>query len=442
MRVIALLAVSCACLAATADGHVPPGARGGGAVASAITREQTVAARTKFFGADNVDQRTGAVPRDKVLLSWFGVTNFAMAIRGHVVLLDAWVPRGAHSNYVPTTPDELAQLDPEFIVIGHAHFDHAADAVPIAEATGATLVGTEEHCADFAARAVALPPRCIAAIGAGAPAGTVKQVDLMPGVRITAVKHLHSATSSNDGYHVPVLPAPSLTTLEHPPTSADVEHLLGHLPDAEGGTVLYRFEVGKFSMVWNDSAGPLTDTNPGVLDVLRTLGPVDVQVGAIQGFNQFSNGLRDPIDYIEAIRPKLFVPGHHDDWVAGITTKGENYKDPFYKELATLPAAERPAVNFITDPGDYLRAAALSFDAPLKPLRLKRTCAKRLRVRLRGDAADVSAVRFRGARRTRRDGAAPFTARLPRRAGRVRARIRFSDGTTQRLARRGCTHVG
>ena len=43
--------------------------------------------------------------------------------------------------------DELAALSPEAIFIGHAHFDHAADATPIALASGATLVGTAEQCA-------------------------------------------------------------------------------------------------------------------------------------------------------------------------------------------------------------------------------------------------------------------------------------------------------
>jgi L-ascorbate metabolism protein UlaG (beta-lactamase superfamily) len=437
MRVLLVAGLLLACLAARADAHAPPGARGGGAVAAAITHEQTVAARTRFFGAANVNQTTGALPRDRVILSWFGVTNFAMAIRGHVVLLDAWVPRGAHSDYVPTTPDELAQLMPEYILIGHAHFDHAADAVPIALATGATLVGTAEHCADFATRAPALPARCVEVAPAGAPAGHVQTADLLPGVGITVVKHLHSAVTTNDGFHVPTTPLPSLTTLEHPPTPEDLEHLLGHLPDAEGGTLLYRFQVGDFTMVWNDSAGPLIDTAPDVLEVLHDLRPVDVQVGAIQGFNQFSNGLRDPIDYIEQIGAKTFVPAHHDDWAAGITTKGENYREPFFAELASL--AEPPAVRFITDPGDYLQPDRLTFTAHLTPIRLTRRCAaKRLRARLRGDVADVRSARFRGARRTRRDRTAPYAATLPRAARRVRVRVTLRDGTRQRLAGRGC----
>lgn len=82
--------------------------------------------------------------------------------------------------------------------------------------------------------------------------------------------------------------------------------------------------MGDLSLVWNDSAGPLIENAPGAVDRLRVLRPVDVHIGAIQGFNQFTNGMRDVRTYIEAIDAPLFVPGHHDDWAAGITTNGEN----------------------------------------------------------------------------------------------------------------------
>ncbi|MGH2951999.1 MAG: MBL fold metallo-hydrolase, partial [Solirubrobacterales bacterium] len=379
--------------------------------------EQTIAARQRFFGSENVHPRTGGLREDRLILSWFGVTNFAMAIRGHVVLLDAWVPRGAHSGYVPTSPDELALLRPEAILIGHGHFDHAADAVPIALATDATLVGTAEHCEDFATRGPAVPS-CIEAVPLGAAAGTSAQPRVLGRVRVTAVKHLHSAVTApdgDDGYHVPVTPLPSTTVLEHPPTPEDLLDLLGDLPDAEGGSVLYRFRVGDFRLVWHDSSGPLTDDAPGALDVLRALSPVDVHVGAIQGFNQFTNGLRDPRKYIEALAPTTFVPAHHDDWAFGITTNGDAYREPFFAELERVAADQRPAVRFIVDPADYLRPEELTFGLPKRPMRLRARCTRsnRLRVRLRRDFGRVDRVRFRvagaGRAAARRDARPPST---------------------------------
>ena len=347
-----------------APAHVPASAQGGAPILYRPSKAETVEARQRFFGDRNVDPQTGRVRRGRVILSWFGVSNFAMAIDGKVVLLDAWIPRGAHSGYVPATTDELVALRPRFIFIGHSHFDHAADATPLALATGAPLVGTGEHCTELRSRSPVTPPRCIAAVPANAPAGTRAAPDLFRRIRVTVFKHLHSAVAAPDGFHVPVAPPPSTTPLEHPPTPEDLVNLLGHLPDAEGGTVLYRFRVGRFSMVWNDSAGPLVQRSPSTLSALARLGPVDLQLGSIQSFNQLTNGMRDARSYIEALRPRLFVPIHHDDWAYGITSKGELYRPYLEGELAKIPEAERPRVRFIADPADYVRPGRLTFRLP------------------------------------------------------------------------------
>ena len=263
-----------ACLAAPAAAHTPLGARGG-ELLTAGSKADEVASRLRFFGPDNVNPATGEVRRDRLILSWFGVTNFAMAIRGHVVLLDAWVPRGAHSDYVPVEPAELAALRPEAILIGHAHFDHAADAVPLAEASGARLVGTAEHCDELQER-TQRPLRCLAALDAGVFPGTRTEQRLFSGVKVTTVKNLHSALSlpdGGDGLHVPVTPPPSTTVLRRPPTSEDLVHILGHLPDSEGGSVLYRFRIRDFRFVWHDTAGPLADKRPQAYDTLAGARP-------------------------------------------------------------------------------------------------------------------------------------------------------------------------
>lgn len=340
---------------------MPASAEGGEPILLRANKQQTIEARQRFFGIRNVDPRTGAIRRDRVILSWTGVSNFAMAIRGKVVLLDAWVPRGAHSGYVPTSPAELAALRPKLIFVGHTHFDHAADAVPIALASRAKLVGTAEHCAELRDRAPMTPPRCLAAISAGAEPGTGRRVTVLRGVGVRAVKHLHSEVGAPGGHHMPVAPLPAATMAENPPTPEDMFETFGHLPDAEGGSVLYRFRTPRFSLAWNDTAGPLVEESPETLEVLRRLRPISVHVGAIQGFNQLTNGMRDPRSYIEAFRPRVFVTSHHDDWAAGITTRGERYRPYLEAELGKIPPAHRPRVRFLSDPADYVRPAALTF---------------------------------------------------------------------------------
>src|SRR3954453_20099140 len=88
------------------------------AAAGAASRE-TIAARTHFFGAENVDQATGAVRDDRVILSWFGISSLALAMKGHVVLLDAYInnansstPTSGSDRYVDTSYTKLADLAP------------------------------------------------------------------------------------------------------------------------------------------------------------------------------------------------------------------------------------------------------------------------------------------------------------------------------------------
>ena len=329
----------------------------------------TAGVRAKFFGIENVDPVTGEVRSNRVILSWFGVTNFAAALNGHVVLLDAWVPRGEYSGYVPTSPAELAMLEPSHIFIGHGHFDHAADAAEIAALSGATVVGTAEHCAQAIAQAAPTPITCDAVFEAGTARGTLSYLgQYLDGVQTRVLKHLHSAAEPPDTSdpHTPSAPPPDANAvIFHLPAPQDTEHLLTHLGDAEGDSLLWQFQIGDFSLTWHDSSGPLKENHPEILELLadRDQFPAtDVQVGAIMGFNQITNGMRDPRMYVEAIQPTLFVPQHHDNWAPGISTRGENYEPIVMEEFAKIDESTRPLVRWISDPQDYVRPEVLTFD--------------------------------------------------------------------------------
>jgi len=89
----------------------------------------TVAARQRFFGSDNVDGRSGQVTSDKVIFSWLTNATFAAAVNGHVVLLDSFVTRlEVVPGRTPFVIQDLVDLQPEAIFLGHGHFDHADNA--------------------------------------------------------------------------------------------------------------------------------------------------------------------------------------------------------------------------------------------------------------------------------------------------------------------------
>ena len=107
--------------------------------ASPQISEQARALRATLLGPEAADP-------DYVTLHWVGVASFIVTIGRHLLLFDAWEVIGIHRDYVPIGREELAALEPEAILIGHGHFDHAADAGYIASRNGAVVVGSQEIC--------------------------------------------------------------------------------------------------------------------------------------------------------------------------------------------------------------------------------------------------------------------------------------------------------
>ncbi|MGI8460636.1 MAG: MBL fold metallo-hydrolase [Solirubrobacterales bacterium] len=340
------------------------------AAASSLPPE-TVAAREHYFGAENVSPE-GALRRDQVLLSWFSVASFAAAFDGHVVLLDTYIHKSEDApGYVPTTTEELVDLKPEAIFLGHGHFDHADTAGEIAARTGATLIGTPEHCAQAREEAAGFgslsePVKCITAAASADAPGATRELDglgaLGEDVEVTALKHVHSAAEPPDGENhetslvAGATPDPGQVLL-HPPGPSVVSGL--NPGGDEGGTVLYQFRLGGFSLTWNDSAGPLRERAPAVFDALRALPETDVQVGATLGFNDPTNGMRDPVDYMTTLEPDVFVAQHHDfvaEYGASKALEGV-----FRRELAKRDG-NFGEVRWLYDPSDYLRSEVADFD--------------------------------------------------------------------------------
>jgi hypothetical protein len=329
-------------------------------------KSSTIAARRRFFGAANVDPRTGTVRDDRVILSWFGVAGYAAALNGHVVLLDAWVARGSHSRYVPITPEEIAALDPEYVFLGHGDFDHAADAAEIVTRSGATLVGSKEHCDSVRGQAPDAKIKCVLAAPEGAAPGFTKRLDILSGVDITAVTHIHSAfeapASENSRTPCPPIWSPE-ATINHPPNPEDVEHLLRHLGDTRGGNILYQFRVDEFSFAWHDTTGPLKESAPQALKALRALPPTDLQLGAVLAFGQVTNCLRSLRMYIDALRPRVFAPTHHDNFTFLLGATAEHLEPYVRAEIQSIPKKHRPKLLYYYDPKDYISPDLLTFDS-------------------------------------------------------------------------------
>jgi hypothetical protein len=342
------------------------------AAGAARAHARLVKARQKFFGAKNVDPRTGRVRSDRVIFSWLGVATYAVAINGHVILLDAWVPRGSHSGYVPTNKSEIAAADPEYIFIGHGDFDHAADAASIASAANAKIVGTPEHCSMIRNQPEAKGKiHCLRVAPPGAPPGYLRRLSgLIPRVDISAVVHIHSSVERpefSDGGRLPCPPIwNARNTLDHPPTPEDMEHLFRHLGDARGGNVLYQFKVGRFAFAWHDTTGKISEDARQVITVLEHLPRTDLHFGSVLAFGQATNCMRSLGAYIRALGPKIYTPNHHDNFTFLIGANARDLEPYVREEIGRIPRKKRPRIRYTYDRRDYIEPDLLTFNPAAK----------------------------------------------------------------------------
>lgn len=341
----------------------------------------TIAARQHFFGFENVNPRNGNIDKKKVIITWFSVQSYAVAVRGRVIFLDSYIYRVADQPppdqyaYVPTTVQELVDLKPEAIFIGHGHGDHADNAAYVAAKTGAKIFGAFEHCETMRADAVRIlgpgtTVDCASLTTLGSAPGTeVRRIDVLkPDVCISSFKHVHSGAQGGTNPDFPgvlvnpirdprvdvlypPLPPPALNTR----TSA----LLGGGPIS----MFYQFWVADsdFSFIWHDTNGPIVQVAPDVLQMLRELPKVDVELGSLVSSGETTNGVRDIGMYIQALKPKIFYGGHSDNFNIGAS---QSYHRALKKQLEVfgVPADLRPDIRGFHDPYDYLRPGLATFE--------------------------------------------------------------------------------
>ena len=187
--------------------------------------ETIITARQRFFGAENVDPRNGKVREDRVIFSWITNAGYAVSFRSRVVLLDTYINRfevppasGPDLRRTPFGAQDLIDVHPEAIFLGHGHGDHADNAAYIAKSLNIPIYSTPETCdvmqQDVARMAAdpntvnggsklvpnANPVNCIGVVPRGSVPGTaiVNIKQLNPVACIVAFKHIHSGTVPTD----------------------------------------------------------------------------------------------------------------------------------------------------------------------------------------------------------------------------------------------------
>jgi len=194
-----------------------------------------VAARQKFFGIENVDER-GRVDRDKVIFSWATNTTYVASVQGRIILLDSYINRPElpttpiDKRRTPLLPQDFVAARPEAIFVGHGHGDHADNAAYVAKWTNATIYASPETCDVMQLDVIRMwndpnvvnggvkiipdgnPVKCVGVVPRGSRPGEYDEVtnqsrarritQLDPDVCILAFKFIHSGTAPVDASFV------------------------------------------------------------------------------------------------------------------------------------------------------------------------------------------------------------------------------------------------
>jgi len=373
-----------------------------------------VAARQKVFGVENVDARSGNVRPDRVVFSWITNASFAASVRGRVVLLDTFVTRlEVAPGRTPFVIQDLVDLKPEALFLGHGHFDHADNAAYLSKKTGAVIYASPETCDNMQLDAARIfgagsTVPCVEVTSRGSIPGsevvTIHQLE--PVATIKAFKHLHSTnTAPQDPSFPPVVINRPVNGVCDPPCNLadprDASMFPAGVPLSTvlniatartgfGGPISLYFSFrlrgdNEFTFVWHNTSGALREgcalpnnvpgTTPAVpsqpgqdaqgcfgpevgqklANLMEALGPTDVEIGSVVSLGFGINGERDIVDYNSHVMPKVFIPNHVT--AVAVESSSLEWKVGYrqVQDAMGIPPEDRPQLRWLVDPNDYLR---------------------------------------------------------------------------------------
>jgi L-ascorbate metabolism protein UlaG (beta-lactamase superfamily) len=193
-----------------------------------------------------------------IKVKWLGHAFFALTTaEGRVILMDPWIEGN------PTCPVKAEDINKaDIITVSHDHFDHAGDAVTLAQKTGGLVIAQPETANRFKT-ALSLPENQVVNAGFGMNIGGTVEVQ---GISITMTQAFHSSeTGSPCGY---------LVRLEN------------------GKTFYHAGDTGIF----------------GTMKELGEIYPIDVALLPIGGC--FTMDPIQAVKAVELLNPKIVIPMH------------------------------------------------------------------------------------------------------------------------------------
>lgn len=191
-------------------------------------------------------------------LRWLGHGSWAMKLGGAEVLLDPYLDEN------PSAPCKASDLNADFILVSHGHFDHVADVAAIANRTHATVVAIFEIAEWFKANHRV---EKTLAMNLG---GRVQ----LPFGRVTMTLAHHSSQLPDGAYG---------------------GHPAGFVIEADERRIYFACDTALFSD-------------------MQQIGKMDIDLAVLPIGDLFTMGPDDAVTATQLIRPKRVTPAHYNTW--------------------------------------------------------------------------------------------------------------------------------
>ncbi|MBI5946633.1 MAG: MBL fold metallo-hydrolase [Chloroflexi bacterium] len=252
----------------------------------------------------------------RATLEWFGTATWRLEVDNTVIWLDAYVDRAPTA--APLRLDAAAIDRADWVLIGHSHFDHVAEAGLIARNTGATVIGSALTCEIV--RDEGVPADRVTPCVGG------ETLQLGP-VRLRVFASLHGFNGLREW------PDPrgrdtrarrdDLRRESPELCEAALAHL-ANIPEKQrqdGGPLAYLLEWDGFRLFWHDTPGMVTASWEAVAAyrpdlALLSIAPSTPNLDGVP----FESGHAGFVAHMAAIlKPRRVVLNHHDDWCPPLT---------------------------------------------------------------------------------------------------------------------------
>ncbi len=217
-------------------------------------------------------------------LTWLGHGTWSIATGDHHVLLDPFLDDN------PAAPVKAHQVQADFILVSHGHFDHVADVEKIAKRTGATVIGCFEVCEWFRAKGIEKLHAMNIGGGCQQPFGWVK---------MTPAQHSSMLPDGSNG--------------------GVAAGFLVSLPE---GLVYFACDTGLFYD-------------------MQLIGTAGIDLAALPIGDNFTMGPSDALEAVKLLKPKRVVPVHTNTWPL-IAQDVEAWAERVRKETQSEPIVLKP----------------------------------------------------------------------------------------------------